>query len=926
MRIHRLVLRNFRAINEYRLDLPERGVVLIEGENEVGKSSIAEALWVVFEVPDSSDSERIRAIKPVDRDAATEIEVEVSTGEYRFTYVKRYHRSPRTELRIQAPRPEHLTGREAHDRTSAILKQTMDTTLWSALRLLQGEALNDMTLAGHTSLAAALDEAAAADLGGDREETLMERVHGEYRLYFTETGRENRDFSALRTATAGAEGAVRDLEARIEQLDGLAEQYAELEGESARLSAAVAAAAGATSEARAAVAERERLAATVANLETRTRLARSERDTSLAELERREQAEQSLAAARDRLALLEPQRTSTAQELARAMHELERVRCQADAAEESHRQQTANARVAGDDYAYHHERLQVEQMAERVERVQRNQAELRELAGRLNAIPVNGRVVEGLDALERDYQQAASRAGAEGAAVEVVVQSPATISIDGESAHIEPGTPLETQVTGEAVFALPGGIEMRVRAGPQAAQAAAAATEARARLDAGLAAAGVSSVIEARELGSERRALIERRRGLDSQVEADLRDQTAESLAAKLDRSRAWVRDYEASRRNGVPLPATLQEAREARDAAAAAEALASRTNDATRDALRLAAERHTELKTGMDRLEHQAEAAAREVAGLARALDEAADREPGEELSARAARAAETLASIDRELESARRSLDKLGDAAARLAATEAAQRKAEQALQEVERERSEARGALQHAGESGLHQQLQDARSALDAAASDLASYEARATAARLLHDTLRRHRDAARRAYAAPLQDRVQEFGRAVFGPTFAVELDTELRIARRTLNGVTLDFNRLSVGAREQLGILLRLACASLVSKSGGVPLVLDDVLGWSDPRRLRRLGEVLALAARETQVLVLTCTPERFASVAPATVISLPSGAVRSQEAAPTPEPSPQASGAPARRTPPARTAPGQAAFDLFGEPVSPSRR
>ncbi|HML98564.1 MAG TPA: hypothetical protein PKD75_08800, partial [Tepidiformaceae bacterium] len=165
-----------------------------------------------------------------------------------------------------------------------------------------------------------------------------------------------------------------------------------------------------------------------------------------------------------------------------------------------------------------------------------------------------------------------------------------------------------------------------------------------------------------------------------------------------------------------------------------------------------------------------------------------------------------------------------------------------------------------------------------------------------------------------------------GRAVFGPSFSVELDTELRIARRTLNGVTLDFNRLSVGAREQLGILLRLACASLVSKSGGVPLVLDDVLGWSDPRRLRRLGEVVALAARETQVLVLTCTPERFASVAPATVISLPSGAVRRQETAPAPEPSLPAPGAPARRSEPARPAAGQAAFDLFGEPVPPSRR
>jgi predicted ATPase len=926
MRIHRLTLRNYRAISEYRLDLPESGVVVIEGENEVGKSSIAEALWVVFHVPDSSDSERIRAIKPVDRDAATEIEIEVSTGEYRFVYFKRYHRSPRTELRMQAPGPEHLTGREAHDRALAILKETMDTTLWSALRLLQGESLNEVPLAGHASLAAALDEAAAAHLGGDREESLMERVHREYRLYFTETGRENRDFAAIRAAAEEAEERVRNIEKRIEALDALAERHAELESECARLGAAAAAAAAATIEARTSAAGRERLVATVANLETRARLARSERDTALAEIERRQRAEQSLAAARERLALLEPQRANTAGELARAEHGQARAKKEAEAAEEEYRRQTANARVAGDDYAYHHERLQVEQMAERVERVQRNQAELRELAGRLNAIAVNARVVAGLEALDREYQQAASRAGAEGASVEVNVESPATISIDGESAYIEPGTPFEARVAGETVFALPGGIEVRVRAGHQAAQAAAAASEARAHLEAALTAAGVASVVEARELESERRALIERRTGLERQVEADLRDQTAESLAAKLDRSRAWVDGYEASRHAGVPLPATLQEAREARDAAAAAEAHAATAHEAAREALRLATERLSELKAGMERLDHQAEAAAREVAGLAASLDEAAAREPAEELSARAAEAAATLDSINHELERARRSLDELGDATARLAAAEAAQGKAGQALQEAERERSETRGALQHAGESGLHQQLQDARSARDAAASELASWEARANAARTLHDTLKRHRDAARRAYAAPLQDRVQEFGRAVFGPTFAIELDTELRIARRTLNGVTLEFQRLSVGTREQLGILLRLAVASLVSKSGGVPLVLDDALGWSDPRRLQRLGDVLALAARETQVVVLTCTPERFASVAPATVISLPSGAVRRQEAAPAPDPGGPAPGSAPRRAPPARQPAGQAAFDLFGEPVPPPRR
>ena len=71
------------------------------------------------------------------------------------------------------------------------------------------------------------------------------------------------------------------------------------------------------------------------------------------------------------------------------------------------------------------------------------------------------------------------------------------------------------------------------------------------------------------------------------------------------------------------------------------------------------------------------------------------------------------------------------------------------------------------------------------------------------------------------------------------------------------------------------MLTRLACAALVSSSGGAPVVLDDIFEWADPARLRALGPILAATAADSQVLLFTCTPERFATVAPARVISLP---------------------------------------------------
>ena len=69
------------------------------------------------------------------------------------------------------------------------------------------------------------------------------------------------------------------------------------------------------------------------------------------------------------------------------------------------------------------------------------------------------------------------------------------------------------------------------------------------------------------------------------------------------------------------------------------------------------------------------------------------------------------------------------------------------------------------------------------------------------------------------------------------------------------------------AQEQLGLLVRLAVASMVSKDGGVPLVLDDALGSTDESRLEAMGAVLRVASQDIQTIILTCTPERYVHVA-----------------------------------------------------------
>lgn len=175
---------------------------------------------------------------------------------------------------------------------------------------------------------------------------------------------------------------------------------------------------------------------------------------------------------------------------------------------------------------------------------------------------------------------------------------------------------------------------------------------------------------------------------------------------------------------------------------------------------------------------------------------------------------------------------------------------------------------------GGEGRQGQLDEAQADLDRACADHARLEERARSAALLRDTIIRHRDTTRRRYVQPYRTELERLGRTVFGDSFEVDIDTELTICSRTLDGRTVPFESLSGGAKEQLGILARLAGAALVSVEDSVPVVIDDALGFTDPDRLEKMGAVFNTVGDSGQVIVLTCTPGRYDGVTDAQVIQL----------------------------------------------------
>ena len=95
MKLHRLVLTNYRGITHREIEFPDRGVVVVSGANEIGKSSMIEALDLLLEAKDRSTKKEVKQVKPTHADVGAEITAEISTGPYRFVYRKRFHKRVR---------------------------------------------------------------------------------------------------------------------------------------------------------------------------------------------------------------------------------------------------------------------------------------------------------------------------------------------------------------------------------------------------------------------------------------------------------------------------------------------------------------------------------------------------------------------------------------------------------------------------------------------------------------------------------------------------------------------------------------------------------------------------------------------------------------------------------------------------------------
>jgi DNA repair exonuclease SbcCD ATPase subunit len=161
------------------------------------------------------------------------------------------------------------------------------------------------------------------------------------------------------------------------------------------------------------------------------------------------------------------------------------------------------------------------------------------------------------------------------------------------------------------------------------------------------------------------------------------------------------------------------------------------------------------------------------------------------------------------------------------------------------------------------GVEEELENARAEELRLNKEIEDCKREIAVLQLLRDTLRTAESEAKARYLAPVTTRVEPYLRVLI-PGTNLMLDEDLHIARLKRNGMEEDFTRLSDGTQEQIAVLTRLAFAELLLDQGRpATVILDDALVFSDDERIERMFNIMTRAAERLQIIVLTCRKRLF---------------------------------------------------------------
>lgn len=881
MRLRSLALNQFKKFTRpVRLDGIEDGLNVVVGPNEMGKSTLLDALRAALFEKYSSKAQPITALQN-DRNQAgpvVELAFELDDGVYRIT--KRFVKKP--YARLSCPDGRTLEGDAAEDALRELLgfdepgktgAKAETLGMWNVLWVQQGHSFGalDLPQSARANLHSALESEVGTVLGGRRGRALPQAIEKQLGELVTSGGKPRGGYKELIDSAEALKSDLAGLQGRRDELSRTLDQLEQAQETLARLSTGDRDDADETE-----LADARKRHGHMAELEARIVAANSDLALKQRNLE---QANEALAA-----------RTALRQAIADEEEAVETARKGLDdvrGREKEARSRLEELRTAvreteaavttADDAVSHQRRilvaverqLRIRELEGRHEKAVAAEERQRKARQEAVAILVTDKALTEIRDAAKALETIDSRLSAAATCITFDMAADALSGVEVDGRKVEVDDP-PVQAIGPTTITIPGWGRITVEpAIKDRDKLRVQQREARTALETALQAGGVKTVDDAEEQHRKRQKLVQdgelaRQEAALHAPATDDHDAGAEVLAGFIESLKLILtHDLAALEIDTLPvkpeadtaLRAALDQAEEARSAV-----------DTARAALGGPEEGLSALQT--------------ELGTVRTRYDDSGVRLEKRRAELTAAEADQADAALQAAIDAAEKAVSDQKDALAglkdqrtdeTLPQLEARIGRLEQAI----KDRREKRGNLKEtiAGlrshievleGAGLDEAIEQKARELERVTDDRRRADREVRVLGLLLTTLRASEQEAKERYLSPVLNRVRPYLQLLF-PGAEITIDEDLRIVGVIREaGYEEAFHHLSMGTQEQIAVLIRLAFAEMLVEQGHpATVILDDALVFSDDRRMNRMFDILNMAARNVQVVIFTCREQLF---------------------------------------------------------------
>lgn len=882
MKLRSLALNQFKKFTTpTRLDGIEDGLNVVVGPNEMGKSTLLDALRAALFEKYNSKAQPIVALQNDRNKAGPVVELTFELDDGLYQIAKRFIKKP--YARLSCPDGRRLEGDAAEDTLRRLLgfdepgktgAKAENLGMWNVLWVQQGQSFGSLDLpdSARSNLHSALESEVGTVLGGRRGRALPQAIEKQLgELVTSSTGRPRGAYKELIDRTAGLQDELEELRCRRQELSQTLDELEDAQDNLARLSS------GDRDQAdQKELDDARKRYSRLSELEARIQAAASDLELKKRNLEQAQQARSDRIRRKEAIES-EMEAADAAKARLDEVHEQEKeARSKRDELRSQARD--AESSVTKADEAVSRQRrilaavdrqARIQQLQAQCEKARASEKRQRQAQQGAAAILVTDDAITAIREAAKVVETIESRLSAAATLVTFDITPDGLEGIEVDDSPLTADQPPVKAIEPTTISIPDRGritIEPAIKDRDKLLREKRQAGD---RLKKALETAGAKSLSDAEEQYARRQKLLQNAE-LASQEAAlhapatDNHDAGAQALSDHIEGLRqVLAREMDDLTLDELPgrgdtetaLRTAQEEAEKARSALENARASIAGPEETL-----------SRLQTDVGTVGARYEDAKDRLEKLRQQLQEAEQAQSDDALDA-AVEATQTALSDQEaavsELE-AQRTDETLPQLEARIGRLEKAIQDRREKRESLKVTISGLKSRIEAAEGAGLDEVIAQKSRELELAEEERARAEREVAVLKLLLSTLRGAEQEAKERYLSPVLNRVRPYLQLLF-PGADIRIDENLRIT-----GVVRDagyeeaFHHLSMGTQEQIAVLVRLAFAEMLVEQGHpATVVLDDALVFSDDRRMSRMFDILNMAARNMQVTILTCREQLF---------------------------------------------------------------